>query len=336
MNRFTLTRSHITPVLLAIAALASACSSGPTTTSLLDQSRSDYRMAQGNPAVVRYAPMELNQAGVAMEQANASASRNDSLDKIDQLAYVARQQIALAQEVARKKMAEADGATAARERDLVQLEQRTLEANRAKAGADAARASAETAKANADSARAVADQARSAAQVARGDALNAQRQAEESRRNAQSAQAVTMQAQARNAQLEAQLAELSAKKTERGIIITLGDVLFATDQARLSPEGVRTVQKLADVMQQNPQRRVLVEGFTDSTGTTAYNQELSERRAGAVLTALQEMGVTRDRVAIRGYGESYPVAANDTNQNRQMNRRVEILLSDDSGRTTQR
>lgn len=322
MKKISFSPACLTPVLLAIAALASACSSGPTTTSLLDQSRSDYRMAQANPTVTKYAPMELNQAGLAMEQANVAANRNDSLDKIDQLAYVARQKVALAQEVARKNMSEADAATAGRERDLVQLEQRTLEANKAKASAELAKAS--------------ADQSQTAAQIARGEAMDAQRLAEEARRKAEMAQAVTAQTQMRNAQLEAQLAELAAKKTERGIVITLGDVLFATGLAQLSPDGLRTVQKLADVLQQNPQRRVLVEGFTDSTGGTAQNQELSERRAGAVLAALQSMGVTRDRVAIRGYGESYPVAANDTSQNRQLNRRVEILLSDDTGRTTQR
>ena len=322
MKKISFSPACLTPVLLAIAALTSACSSGPTTTSLLDQSRSDYRMAQANPTVTKYAPMELNQAGLAMEQANVAANRNDSLDKIDQLAYVARQKVALAQEVARKNMSEADAATAGRERDLVQLEQRTLEANKAKASAELAKAS--------------ADQSQTAAQIARGEAMDAQRLAEEARRKAEMAQAVTAQTQMRNAQLEAQLAELAAKKTERGIVITLGDVLFATGLAQLSPDGLRTVKKLADVLQQNPQRRVLVEGFTDSTGGTAHNQELSERRAGAVLSALQSMGVTRDRVAIRGYGESYPVAANDTSQNRQLNRRVEILLSDDTGRTTQR
>jgi outer membrane protein OmpA-like peptidoglycan-associated protein len=322
MKKFNTASTHLTPILLAVAALVSACSSVPTTTSLLDQTRSDYRMAQANPAVVKHAPVELNQAGVALEQANAAANHNDSLEKIDQLAYVARQKIALSQEIARKKVAEADAATATQERSLVQLDQRTNEANKAKASAD---------------------QSKADAQVAQGQAMDAQRSADEARRNAdearlktENAQAVAQQTQMRNTQLEAQLADLAAKKTERGMVITLGDVLFGTDLARLSSDGVRTVQKLADVLQQNPQRRVLVEGFTDSTGTTAHNQELSERRATTVRAALQDMGVTRERVAIRGYGEAYPVASNDTNQNRQMNRRVEIVLSDDSGRTVQR
>lgn len=120
------------------------------------------------------------------------------------------------------------------------------------------------------------------------------------------------------------------------MVITLGDVLFGTDMARLNPEGLRTAKKLADVLQQNPQRTVLVEGFTDSTGTAAHNQELSERRATSVRTALQEMGIAPERVAVRGYGQAYPVASNTTAQDRQLNRRVEIVLSDASGKVPQR
>jgi outer membrane protein OmpA-like peptidoglycan-associated protein len=99
---------------------------------------------------------------------------------------------------------------------------------------------------------------------------------------------------------------------------------------------MRTAQKLAMLLQQNPQRTVLIEGFTDSTGTAPHNQDLSERRANAVRSALMAQGVAPERIATRGYGESYPVAANETAANRQLNRRVEIVLSDDSGRTVAR
>ncbi len=167
-----------------------------------------------------------------------------------------------------------------------------------------------------------AEQSKLAAQVAQGETAEAQRK--------------TQDAQMHAAQLEAQLADLAAKKTERGMVITLGDVLFGTDLARLNPDGMRTAQKLADVLQQNPQRTVLIEGFTDSTGTATHNQQLSERRATAVRRALQELGVASERVAIRGYGETYPVAANDTPQNRQLNRRVEIVLSDAGGKIAPR
>ena len=297
-----------TPLALAVAVLLGACSSLPTSTTLLDQTHSDYRMAQASPNVNRYAPLELKQAGEALARADASANDKDKPAKVDELAYLARQKIALTQEVAQQKFAEAEVLRTGKEADQLRLQQRSNEA---------------------DMAKAKAEQAQQAALMAQGDAAAAQRKTDEARRVAQ-------EAQARNLQLEAQLADLAAKKTERGMVITLGDVLFGTDQARLTPEGLRTAQKLADVLQQNPQRKVLVEGFTDSTGGSAHNQELSDRRAAAVRTALAGMGIGNDRVATRGYGEAYPVAANDTAQNRQMNRRVEIVLSDETGKTVQR
>lgn len=306
---------YLTPVLLAVTLVVAACGSTPKTTSLLDQTRSEYRVAQSNPNVAKYAPLEMKQASQAMEQANASADKGDSLGKIDKLAYLARQKIALTQEMTKQKSAEVAVAKAGQERDQIRLDQRTNEANIAKMNAEKSLQAAQAAKGE-------AAQAKFETQLAQDDAAAAQRQ--------------TQEAQARAAQLQAQLAELEAKKTERGMVITLGDVLFGTDLARLNPDGMRTAQKLADVLQQNPNRTVLVEGFTDSTGAAAYNQELSERRASAVQRALQEMGVARERVAMRGYGESYPVAANDTASNRQLNRRVEIVLSDESGRIAAR
>lgn len=303
-----LTSALFTPLALAVAVMLGACSSVPRTTSLLDQASSDYQMAQNSPTVVSYAPLELKQAGEALALATNAANERDSAEKIDRLAYLAKQKIAVAQEAGKQKSAEAEVAKTSKERDQIRLDQRTNEA----------------------------DQAKLSAQLAKNDAADAQRQADAARLKTEEAQRQTQQAQTRNTQLEAQLADLAAKKTERGMVITLGDVLFGTDVARLNPEGMRTAQKLADVLQQNPQRNVLVEGFTDSTGTPPHNQELSERRAAAVRTALSGMGIAGGRIAIRGYGEAYPVAANDTAQNRQLNRRVEIVLSDDSGKTFQR
>ena len=294
--------------LLTLAVALGACSSVPRTTSLLDQTRMDYRAAQSDPLVARYAPLEMKQAGEAMEQANTASDHSESADKIDKLAYLAKQKIALTQEAAKKKAAEADVAASAKERDQMRLAQRTNEADKAKADSQ---------------------QANQVAQAAVDEAALAQRRTDD-------AQRANRESQARAAQLEAQLADLSAKKTERGMVITLGDVLFAVDVASLNPDGMRTAQKLADVLQQNPNRTVLIEGYTDSTGTAPHHQELSERRAGAVRTALQGMGVAGGRVTTRGYGQSNPVAANDTQQNRQLNRRVEIILSDDGGKISQR
>jgi outer membrane protein OmpA-like peptidoglycan-associated protein len=287
--------------ILAGAVMLAGCSSMPTSTSTLDQARGDFAAANNNPQVSTYAPLEFKLASDALEQANAAAAKRQSLDKIDQLAYLAKQKIAIAQQVASQKAAEADIANSGRDRDRLQLEARTNEANRAKMDADRARM----------------------------DAQAAQAQANDAQRSAANAEAQTREAQAKSAQLEAQMADLQAKKTERGMIITIGDVLFGTDQARLTPDGMNTVQKLADVLNQTPTRTVLVEGFTDSTGTAAHNQELSERRAGSVAAALAGMSIPRERVAMRGYGQAYPVAGNDSAGNRQLNRRVEIVLSNE-------
>lgn len=288
---------------LALALALSACSSVPISTSLLDQTRGDYMAAQSNPNVASYAPLEFRQASVALDRANAAAARKDSAEEIDKLAYLAKQRIATAVEVAKQKTAEADVANSAKQRDQIRLDARTAEADAAKRSAEQSQAQAEAAK----------------------------RQADAARMQAESAASGQAAAQAQAAALAAQLADLQAKQTERGLVITFGDVLFNVDQARLTEGGLRTARKLADVLNQHPQRSVLVEGFTDSTGSTAHNLELSQRRAEAVRAALSEMGVSGNRIATRGYGEAYPVAGNDSTGNRQLNRRVEIVLSEAGG-----
>lgn len=315
-------QSYLTPTFLAVAALLAACGSTPKSTVLLEEIHSEYRVAQSNPNVATYAALEMKQADDAVAQADAMANDRGSDEKIDKLAYLARQKIALTQEVAKKKVAEFEVANADKVRNQLLLDQRTNEANAANISADKSKMAAAVAQ-------------NDAAQAQR-SALLAQQQSAQAQQQTQLAQDDALNAQMRAVQLEAQLADLSAKKTERGMVITLGDVLFGTDLARLNNDGLVTAQKLAKILQANPQRNVLVEGFADSTGTSAHNQELSERRAAAVRAALADQGIGGDRVAMRGYGEAYPVAANDTAQNRQLNRRVEIVLSDDSGRVMAR
>jgi outer membrane protein OmpA-like peptidoglycan-associated protein len=107
--------------------------------------------------------------------------------------------------------------------------------------------------------------------------------------------------------------------------------LFRTNKAKLESGGVRIVEKLADFLKQHMKYKVSIEGHTDSTASDGYNQELSERRAEAVQLALIAMGVGSERVMAQGYGESFPVANNGTAAGRRLNRRVEIILSDEKG-----
>ena len=316
---------YLTPAVLAMVTLLAACGSSPKSTSLLEQAHSDYRIVQNNPNVGRYAPLELKQAGDALALADVQANERASSEKIDQFAYLARQKIALVEEVAKQKMAEAEVRNAAQARDQIRLDQRTNEANAANIRAEHARQVAMLAINDATQAQADTARAKQQTQEARVDTASALADAANAERLAQ-------EAQLRARALEAQLGELAAKKTERGMVITLGDVLFGTDLSRLTSEGEASAQKLAKILELNPERTVLIEGFTDSTGTAAYNQQLSERRALAVQNALRTLGVGRERVVIHGYGESYPVAANDSAQSRQLNRRVEIVLSDETGR----
>ncbi len=130
--------------------------------------------------------------------------------------------------------------------------------------------------------------------------------------------------------------DLQAKQTERGTLVTFGDVLFDLDKANLKPAGMRDVQKLADFLNENPDRKIMVEGYTDSTGSDAYNLKLSERRAEAVRRALTRAGVDAQRIQTVGYGEEYPVASNDTPASRAMNRRVEVTISNDDKRVAPR
>jgi outer membrane protein OmpA-like peptidoglycan-associated protein len=154
-------------------------------------------------------------------------------------------------------------------------------------------------------------------------------------REAQNAQAQTAATQAQLANAQQQLADLQAKQTDRGVVVTLGDVLFDTGQATLKPGADLAINRLATYLSANARTKVLIEGHTDSRGSDAYNEALSERRAHAVAVALESRGISADQVRTAGRGKGYPVASNDTPEGRQQNRRVEIVFSDDSGRFAQ-
>ncbi len=162
-----------------------------------------------------------------------------------------------------------------------------------------------------------AEQAKLDADLAKQQALASQQQALASQQRADS--------------LATQLAALQAKQTDRGMVLTLGDVLFDTGKATLKDAAMRTVDDLAAFMQQHPERKVLIEGYTDSVGSEDLNLGLSQRRAEAVRDALTLRGVTADRVQVHGLGERYPVASNDNGSGRQLNRRVEVVFSNDAG-----
>jgi outer membrane protein OmpA-like peptidoglycan-associated protein len=157
----------------------------------------------------------------------------------------------------------------------------------------------------------------------------AKAQVAQARSEAQNAQTQVQQAQAESQRLAAQLENLQAAQTPRGIVLTLDDVLFDTGKAQLKTGAERSIEQIAEFLKENPDRRVQVEGFTDSQGPDEYNLELSQSRADSVAMAIIQRGVDAQRVRALGYGEGYPVASNDSSGSRQLNRRVEIIVSND-------
>ena len=199
-------------------------------------------------------------------------------------------------------------AGAGAERDRMRLAERTNESDMAKSDAEMAKA-----------------------QLAASQQANAQKTAELAAADADAAalrdKARMDRGDARVNDLEIQLKDLNAKKTDRGIVVALGDVLFDSGKSQLQAEGARNMGKLAEVFKANPTTKATIEGYTDSVGSASSNLELSGRRAGAVMSALVGLGVPADRLSMRSHGEEMPVASNDTASGRQMNRRVEIVFA---------
>jgi outer membrane protein OmpA-like peptidoglycan-associated protein len=206
---------------------------------------------------------------------------------------------------------------------LAYLAQRHAQAGEARVGE--ARARQEIARSEEQRNRVLLEARTREAQAAQSQAVNAQARA-------QASDSQAAQAQQQLAATQQQLQDLQAKQTNRGMVLTLGDVLFDTGKATLKPGAEERLDRLAAFMENNPQERVIIEGYTDSTGSEDFNQELSQRRAGAVANALMSKGIPSDRVQPIGKGQSFPVATNSTAAGRQQNRRVEVVFSDQSGR----
>jgi len=174
--------------------------------------------------------------------------------------------------------------------------------------------------------------AREAAALEEKWAALAERKAAVAQKEAQALQATV----ARASQLEQELADLKAKETDRGLVLTLGDVLFESDQAELTADAMRKLYPLVSLLKERPERSIIIEGHTDSAGAETYNQELSENRALAVRDFLAANGIDPQRITARGYGEDYPVASNATQTGRQDNRRVEVVVVREGERVADR
>lgn len=284
------------PVGLA-ALLLAACASTPERVPEIEQARQAVQELEQQPEAGAVAAESLSRAREALATAESLHNEGEPLPLIQHQAYLAHRHAQIGLEMVNEaKSLEQIRAGEAR-RSEMQLEARTLEAERAE-------------------------------MAARRQAGEAQRQREAAKGSRAAAAAAMLETE----RLERELADLEAEQTERGIVLTLSDaVLFATDSDELKSGAYRALDRLADFLEDNPERRLLIEGHTDARGTDEYNQDLSERRAESVAEALMERGIASDRLRPVGLGEEYPVASNETSAGQQQNRRVEVVISKDDG-----
>ena len=235
-----------------------------------------------------------------------------------------------------------------KEQERVAAEKRALQEKTAKAQAEAQAEAERAAKAKAEAeeqerlrqqaeadreaaekAKAEAEQMRQQAETARAAALAAQQQAQADAEKARQAaeEAIRQKEEVRQRLLSQLNQVLETKDTPRGLVVSMPDVLFATNQYNLKPGARESLARIAGIILAYPDLRLEIEGHTDSTGTEEYNQVLSEKRAGTVRDYLVDKGVGIDTVIARGLGESDPVASNDTSAGRKLNRRVELIVS---------
>ena len=256
-------------MIAAVALALGACASAPQPNAALETARAQVSAASADPNVAQYDALDLQAARQDLAAAEAANNNRDEA-QTDQMAYIAAQTARVAQQRALAKADDARIAQGTAERDRIQAQARSREANVAVA-----------------------------------------------QRNA---------ALEQSAQLQAEVEALKAKQTDRGLVLTLGDVLFDTGRASLSPGAAAKLDRLAQFLSEHPDRRVQIEGFTDSVGGDAYNLDLSERRAEAVKASLTMRGIDPSRIATEGYGKAYPVASNGDSGGRQLNRRVEVVI----------
>ena len=317
-----------TALAFALAAALAACATAPTQNALLDEARAGYERAVNNAYAARGGTVELQSARVALQRAQAALEAGEDTAIVEHYAYLARRRTETALEAGKVVAGDEAVAAAAVERQRIMLEVRAREAEEMQKRALASAAEANAARKIAEEQQGQAAAARMQAEAARNQAEAARKQAEEQLANAQAAAAAARAADEQAKRLAAQLEEMKATKTERGIVLTLGDVLFDTGRSDLKPGALRALEQLTAFLVENPERSAIIEGHTDSVGADAFNQRLSEQRAAAVQNALLERGIAQERLSAVGFGPSRPVVGNDTAAGRQQNRRVEIIIPD--------
>jgi outer membrane protein OmpA-like peptidoglycan-associated protein len=278
------------------AVLVAGCASTPMKPAGSQEVRAKLTALQSNAALATKAPVATKDAEVAVTQAEII---QPDLALAAHRVYIADRKVDTAIAEAGTKAAEDQRVMLTEQGEKARLDARTHEAELATAAAVTARAENAEQKVATTQARSDADAALLAANVSEQQASELQRQLE----------------------------ILQAKPTDRGLVLTLGDTLFATGNAQIKSGATANLDRLGDFLNEYPNRTASIEGFTDSMGSEDSNQALSERRADSVKRYLVERGVQSQRLSSTGRGESAPVADNETTAGRQQNRRVEVVIS---------
>ena len=328
MNR-TLTKI----ILMLLLVLLSACTAPPKKDLALDRVRGELEDLKSQPELAGYAPLAVGEAERALRQAELASG--DDLYR-SYLVYMADRRIQIARTMAEHGQYSQVIDELEKEHSAMLIKASQLEADQARMDAEEARLLVATTAEDAQRAREEKEKAlQKEAESARAAQLSAE-EADQARRLAE-----TRASEAEYARLEADLASqqitsltrqlenLQLRETESGVVVTLGDVLFASGQTTLVEGGRSSLAEVVDRFQTEPDKKIRVEGHTDSLGDAEANLSLSEQRAQAVLEALVSLGVAADRISALGMGEDFPIATNETEEGRSQNRRVDVILLDD-------
>jgi outer membrane protein OmpA-like peptidoglycan-associated protein len=294
------------------------------------EARNAVSIAQ-SAAADTLAPDAYRKALASLAQAESLLAKKASRKEVIAAARDAVQTAADARAIALQRAAQQKAAAeqAAAQASVAAADAKRKEEEAARQQAEIQKLQAERDAAQAAAARAQADAAALAAQQ---QAQAAQQQADAAAQREKAAQEAAAKAEAEKQALRAALLDqfnrvLPTTDTPRGLQVNMADVLFAFGKYELQPPAREALAKFSGIVLAHPGLHLSVEGYTDSVGSDAFNQTLSEQRANAVRDYLIQQGLDPTSIVATGFGKSNPVASNDTTAGRQQNRRVEIIIS---------
>jgi outer membrane protein OmpA-like peptidoglycan-associated protein len=318
--------------LIIMLVLLSACTAAPKKDLALERVKDELENLKSNPELSGYAPLALGEAERALR--NAELATGDDLYR-SYLVYMADRRIQIARTMAEREQHEQTLDKLEDEHSRMLIKASRLEADQARLEAERARllvatTSEEAERANEERESAVQKEAESAraALLSAEEADQARRLAESRASEADFARREADLASQQVTSLTRQLENLQLRETESGVVVTLGDVLFSSGQAQLVEGGRSSLEEVVDLLQTEPDKKIRVEGHTDSMGDADANLLLSEQRAQAVRDALVSLGVASERVTALGMGEDFPISSNEDEDGRARNRRVDVILLD--------